>query len=193
MTSIIKGLQTGAASRYPSYWRSRSGLQCMVSGSLRNGSLSECTSFLRAKFRRRSKPSIYLHACPSDQNNRPRKCLPMAYQTSGSDCQSASLGCRRKKHLSDFPWQEIHYCRRMFSCFLSLLHYVRKVRAGLQSDVVLLRYLPAVFAEIHSDQQTSFFNFLWYFFWIYHVFLCSELFYGSDFSGSDYFISVVYT
>ena len=81
----------------------------------------------------------------------------------------------------------------MFSCFLSLLHYVRKVRAGLQSDVVLLRYLPAVFAEIHSDQQTSFFNFLWYFFWIYHVFLCSELFYGSDFSGSDYFISVVYT
>ena len=75
----------------------------MVSGSLRNGSLSECTSFLRAKFRRRSKPSIYLHACPSDQNNRLRKCLPMAYQTSGSDCQSASLGCRRKKHLSDFP------------------------------------------------------------------------------------------
>ena len=53
--------------------------------------------------------------------------------------------------------------------------------------------IPAVFAEIHSDQQTSFFNFLWYFFWIYHVFLCSELFYGSDFSGSDYFISVVYT
>lgn len=59
--------------------------------------------FLRAKFRRRSKSSIYLHACPSDQNNRLRKCLPMAYQTSGSDCQSASLGCRRKKHLSDFP------------------------------------------------------------------------------------------
>ena len=29
--------------------------------------------------------------------------IPMAYQTSGSACQSASLGCRRKKHLSDFP------------------------------------------------------------------------------------------
>ncbi len=137
----------------------------MVSGSLRNGSLSECTSFLRAKFRRRSKP-CYIPTC-----------YALLIKTIG--CGNVSLWLTRLPAVlaSLLLWGvgvksiSLIFHDRKFTiaaaCFLAFCpYYIMSGRLALDCNLMLccISCLPAVFAEIHSDQQTSFFNFLWYFF-----------------------------